>query len=91
MAARGVGRGDGEGHGDGDRDRQNVDREAERTRFDGPGFILFGAAMVLITIAMEGLGELHLPHLRVMLLLFADATIEHRRYQGDVYAGLFFN
>jgi hypothetical protein len=26
--------------------------------------------MVLITIAMEGLGELHLPHLRVMLLLF---------------------
>jgi hypothetical protein len=27
--------------------------------------------MVLITIAMEGLGELHLPHLRVMLLLFA--------------------
>ncbi|EJN36869.1 drug resistance transporter, EmrB/QacA subfamily [Pseudomonas sp. GM84] len=46
-------------------------RGAERTTFDGPGFILFGAAMVLITIAMEGLGELHLPHLRVMLLLFA--------------------
>jgi MFS family permease len=35
-----------------------------------PRFLLFGAAMVLITIAMEGLGELHLPHLRVMLLLF---------------------
>ena len=31
---------------------------------------MIGAAMVLITIAMEGLGELHLPHLRVMLLLF---------------------
>ncbi|EJT83699.1 EmrB/QacA family drug resistance transporter [Pseudomonas putida S11] len=46
-------------------------RGAERTTFDGPGFLLFGAAMVLITIAMEGLGELHLPHLRVMLLLFA--------------------
>ena len=46
-------------------------RGAERTRFDGLGFGLFGAAMVLITIAMEGLGELHLPHLRVMLLLFA--------------------
>jgi len=46
-------------------------RGAERTPFDGPGFLLFGAAMVLITIAMEGLGELHLPHLRVMLLLFA--------------------
>ncbi|MBM3110576.1 multidrug transporter subunit MdtD [Pseudomonas arcuscaelestis] len=46
-------------------------RGSERTRFDGVGFVLFGAAMVLITIAMEGLGELHLPHLRVMLLLFA--------------------
>ncbi len=45
-------------------------RGRERTRFDGLGFLLFGAAMVLITIAMEGLGELHLPHLRVMLLLF---------------------
>src|SRR5471030_877105 len=46
-------------------------RGTERTRFDGVGFLLFGASMVLITIAMEGLGELHLPHLRVMLLLFA--------------------
>ena len=46
-------------------------RGTERTRFDSLGFLLFGAAMVLITIAMEGLGELHLPHLRVMLLLFA--------------------
>jgi len=45
-------------------------RGTERTRFDGIGFVLFGAAMVLITVAMEGLGELHLPHLRVMLLLF---------------------
>jgi hypothetical protein len=44
-------------------------RGTERTRFDSLG-LLFGAAMVLITIAMEGLGELHLPHLRVMLLLF---------------------
>ena len=46
-------------------------RGSERTRFDGLGFVLFGAAMVFITIAMEGLGELHMPHLRVMLLLFA--------------------
>ncbi|WP_166361449.1 multidrug transporter subunit MdtD [Pseudomonas akapageensis] len=46
-------------------------RGSERTRFDSLGFVLFGAAMVLITIAMEGLGELHMPHLRVMLLLFA--------------------
>lgn len=41
-----------------------------RTRFDGVGFALFGASMVLITIALEGLGELHLPHMRVVLLLF---------------------
>ena len=46
-------------------------RGDERTRFDGLGFLLLGAAMVFITIAMEGLGELHMPHLRVMLLLFA--------------------
>ncbi len=46
-------------------------RGPERSRFDTPGFLLFGAAMVLITIALEGLGELHLPHLRVMLLLFS--------------------
>ncbi len=42
-----------------------------RTKFDGIGFALFGTSMVLITIALEGLGELHLPHLRVVLLLFA--------------------
>lgn len=46
-------------------------RGPERKPFDGLGFLLFGAAMVLITIALEGLGELHLPHLRVLLLLFA--------------------
>ncbi|UVE18166.1 multidrug transporter subunit MdtD [Pseudomonas sp. LS44] len=44
-------------------------RGPERSRFDAVGFMLFGAAMVLITIALEGLGELHLPHLRVLLLL----------------------
>ncbi|PVZ15460.1 MULTISPECIES: multidrug transporter subunit MdtD [unclassified Pseudomonas] len=47
------------------------DLRGEQTPFDGQGFILFGAAMVLITIALEGLGELHLSHLRVILLLFA--------------------
>ncbi|WP_206194582.1 multidrug transporter subunit MdtD [Shewanella litoralis] len=46
-------------------------RGKQKTRFDSVGFLLFGSAMLLITIAMEGLGELHLPHLRVMLLLFA--------------------
>ena len=44
-------------------------RGPERTRFDTLGFALFGAAMALITIALEGLGELQLPHARVMLLL----------------------
>ncbi|WP_454256429.1 multidrug transporter subunit MdtD [Pseudomonas sp. Marseille-Q8238] len=44
-------------------------RGGERTRFDTIGFLLFGAAMVLITMALEGLGELQLPHVRVMLLL----------------------
>ncbi|OEC33376.1 drug resistance transporter, EmrB/QacA subfamily [Pseudomonas cuatrocienegasensis] len=46
-------------------------RGPERTRFDAPGFILFGAAMLLITIALEGLGELHLPPVRVVVLLIA--------------------
>ena len=46
----------------------------ERVRFDTLGFVLFGAAMVLITIALEGLGEMHMPHARVMLLLFGGAA-----------------
>lgn len=44
-------------------------RGPQRSRFDSLGFLLFGGAMVLITIALEGLGELHLAHMRVMLLL----------------------
>lgn len=44
-------------------------KSAERVRFDTVGFILFGAAMVLITIALEGLGEMHMPHARVLLLM----------------------
>ncbi|GAB6388998.1 multidrug transporter subunit MdtD [Stutzerimonas marianensis] len=40
-----------------------------RTRFDSVGFLLFGGAMVLITIALEGLGELQMPHARVLLLM----------------------
>ncbi len=46
----------------------------ERVRFDTLGFVLFGAAMVLITIALEGLGEMHMPHARVTLLLFGGAA-----------------
>ncbi|EZH77300.1 multidrug transporter subunit MdtD [Ectopseudomonas composti] len=44
-------------------------RGPERSRFDTAGFLLFGAAMLLITVALEGLGELHLPIMRVVLLL----------------------
>ncbi|CAN7196642.1 multidrug transporter subunit MdtD [Pseudomonas solani] len=44
-------------------------RSSGPVRLDVYGFLLFGTAMVLITIALEGLGELHLPHVRVMLLL----------------------
>ncbi|MBE7375625.1 multidrug transporter subunit MdtD [Pseudomonas lopnurensis] len=47
---------------------------AERVRFDTLGFLLFGAAMVLITIALEGLGEMHMPHARVTLLLFGGVA-----------------
>ncbi len=46
----------------------------ERVRFDTLGFVLFGVAMVLITIALEGLGEMHMPHARVTLLLFGGAA-----------------
>ncbi|CAK7062937.1 MAG: putative transport protein HsrA [Desulfovibrio sp.] len=37
-------------------------------KFDLPGFLIFGASMVLITFSMEGLGELHLPKIQVTLL-----------------------
>jgi len=44
-------------------------KSAERIRFDTVGFLLFGTSMVFITIALEGLGELHMPHARVLLLM----------------------
>ena len=44
-------------------------KSPEQIRFDLVGFVLFGAAMVLITIALEGLGEMHMPHARVLLLM----------------------
>lgn len=44
-------------------------KSPERMRFDSFGFLLFGGAMVLITIALEGLGEMQMPHARVLLLL----------------------
>lgn len=36
-------------------------RDADVSRFDIKGFLLFGASMILISVAMEGFGELHLP------------------------------
>ncbi|WP_407295348.1 multidrug transporter subunit MdtD [Stutzerimonas zhaodongensis] len=44
-------------------------KSAVRMRFDTVGFVLFGGAMVLITIALEGLGEMQMPHARVLLLM----------------------
>ena len=44
-------------------------KSPERIRFDLVGFLLFGAAMVLITVALEGLGEMHMAHTRVLLLM----------------------
>lgn len=41
------------------------------SRFDWLGFLLFGASMVLLSLALEGLGELRLAHAKVMLLLLA--------------------
>ncbi|SDO33617.1 multidrug transporter subunit MdtD [Pseudomonas jinjuensis] len=50
-------------------------RGTTRSRFDGPGFLLFGGAMLLVTIALEGLGELHMPHVRVVLLLVGGLVL----------------
>jgi EmrB/QacA subfamily drug resistance transporter len=44
-------------------------KSSERMRFDTVGFLLFGGSMVLITIALEGLGEMQMPHARVLLLM----------------------
>lgn len=49
-------------------------RGAQRIRFDLIGFCLFGAAMLLISIALEGLGEMNLPHVRVVLLLLGGVA-----------------
>lgn len=44
-------------------------RSAEKVRFDTAGFLLFGAAMLLVTLALEGLGDMHMAHWRVALLM----------------------
>src|SRR5690606_26149428 len=45
-------------------------REAS-SRFDLPGFLLVAGAMLLLSLALEGVGGLHLAHAKVMLLLLA--------------------
>ncbi|MFC3607894.1 multidrug transporter subunit MdtD [Stutzerimonas tarimensis] len=54
--------------------RYMPDLRGERMPFDTLGFLLFGAAMVLITVALEGLGSEQMPHARVMLLLFGGVA-----------------
>jgi EmrB/QacA subfamily drug resistance transporter len=49
---------------------------AECEKFDGPGFFLFGASMVLLTFSMEGLGELHLPKIQVTLLCLIGLMLQ---------------
>lgn len=54
--------------------RYMPDLNGPRMPFDLPGFLFFGAAMVLITIALEGLGGVQMPHARVTLLLFGGVA-----------------
>lgn len=48
---------------------------AERERFDGLGFLLFGASMVLITLSMEGIGELRLPKIQVAIMCLSGLLL----------------
>lgn len=43
-------------------------KEPEAKVFDFRGFLFFGASMVLISVAMEGFGELHLPKVQSTVL-----------------------
>lgn len=45
-------------------------REAS-SRFDLPGFLLVAGSMLLLSLALEGVGALHMAHAKVMLLLLA--------------------
>jgi EmrB/QacA subfamily drug resistance transporter len=46
------------------------------SHFDFAGFILFGLSMVLITLAMEGFGELHLPGAQSTLLCVSGLAFQ---------------
>ena len=37
-------------------------------KFDGKGFVIFSASLVLVTLAMEGFGELQMPKVQALLL-----------------------
>ena len=43
-------------------------KEAGTGRFDLAGFIIFGASMVLLSFAMEGFGEMHMPKVQAIAL-----------------------
>ena len=43
-------------------------KEVFQSRFDTKGFIIFTTSIVLITMAMEGLGELHMPKVQSVML-----------------------
>ncbi|XZG69499.1 multidrug transporter subunit MdtD [Chitinibacteraceae bacterium HSL-7] len=45
--------------------------QAAQTRFDWAGFLLFGSGMVLVSVALQGLGEHALPLATSLVLLFA--------------------
>lgn len=44
-------------------------RRERRQRFDGAGFVLFSAATLSLSLALEGLGDMHLSGPRVVVLL----------------------
>ncbi len=44
-------------------------------KFDGTGFFLFGVSMVIISMAMEGFGELHLPKVYATLMFTAGLCL----------------
>ncbi len=46
----------------------DIPSDAAPSRFDYAGFLLFGASMICLSMAMEGFGELHLPKVQATLL-----------------------
>lgn len=50
-------------------------RAKDLARFDWSGFLFFSSAMVLVTFAVEGFGELHLPSVQATLLFISGAIL----------------